>query len=804
MLRHYLKIWSRSLKKQPVVSIINLLGLVLCLWGIFFIASYIVYETRYDTTHPNAERIYRVIENLDSGDHVERSSSAPIPVGSVLAQENPALIEDCVRIFDWQQGNQTFKMPNNDLFAEQGIYWVDSTIFHFWDIDLLQGDPDVVLARPGTIVLSEELATKWFGNKSPIGEVVKLQGFQEVAMEVTGVFRQTNPSHFTPSAMASFSSVGQLAPWAEQNWVWNPAWTYVKLAPRVSPDQLRAVFPEFVQGHFVEAVKHIAELDLQPITDIHLKSDREFEMGENSKMIYISVFFLCAVFLFIVGSVNFVNLSSAMFLVRTREMAVRKVLGANQIILARQIGLESALSVALAILLSLVVLGLTIEPALQFLGLQFSWTWFANPFFGFSFLGIAVLITLAAATYPAIVFSRTNVQQIFKGQSAKGKKGGFFRNGLVVVQFGVSLILMVFSIASYQQVDFMHNMPKGFDAENVVVMDVSSTQVLAQPNQFCETLRNLDYVEEAAIMNEYMGVNNNNHEFRFGEMAQGEWKYLPALMVNEPFIDLFHIDLIAGRNYDPLMPREDSLSIIINRSMARVLGFQDPQDALGAKLQSLNGMEEVVGVVEDFHYKSLHHSIGPMVLDIADKRSGQFNYFTRHVAARLSEISPAALAQLETVWGDYVSNKPFDYRVLSDIHNQSYSKDDLIGSVLLIFTIITWLVALFGLLALSLFNSRLRMKEIAIRRILGAEVLDLLWVATKTPVLLILVSLFWAVPASYWIVRVWSSGFAYHVGYPTLWLVVVALLLLTLAVLISVAGAAKVLRIPPAKVVKEE
>jgi len=804
MLRHYLKIWSRSLKKQPVVSTINLLGLILCLWGIFFIASYSVYELRYDTTHANSERIYRITEDLDSGSHIERSSSVPIPLGSVLAQENATLIEDCVRIFDWQQGNQSFKLANNDLFAEDGIYWVDSTIFHFWDIDLLQGDPDAVLSRPGTIVLSEELAEKWFGNKSPIGETVKLQGFQELDLDVTGVFRQSNPSHFKPRAMVSFSSVNQLAPWAENNWVWNPAWTYVKLAPGISPDQLKVEFPEFIKGHFSVAIKDIASLDLQPITDIHLKSDREFEMSENSKVIYISVFFLCAVFLFIVGSVNFVNLFSAMLLVRAKEMAVRKVLGANKVILARQIGFEAGLSVILAILMAFVVLGLTIKPAMQILGLPFTWSWFVKPIFALCFVGIAILITLAATTYPALVFSHAHVQQLFKGESAKGNKGGFFRNSLVVLQFGVSLILMVFSIASYQQVDFMLNKPKGFDADNVVVMDVSSTQILTQPDQFCETLRNLDYVEDAAIMNEYIGVNNNNHEFRFGEMPQGEWKYLPALMINESFIDLFDIELLAGRNYDPNMPREDSLSIIVNRSMARVLGFEDPGSALGTKLQSLNGMEEVVGVVEDFHYKSLYHSIGPMVLDIADKPSGQYNYFTRHVAARLNEVTPSSLGQLEDVWGQYVSNKPFDYRVLSDIHEQAYTRDNLIGTVLLTFTVITWLVALFGLLALSLFNSRLRMKEFAIRRVLGAEIFDLFLAATRTPVLLILGSLIWAIPCSYWIVNMWFSGFAYHVSYPLIWMIMVAIMLLTIAILTSAAGAARVLRVPPAKVVKEQ
>jgi putative ABC transport system permease protein len=725
-------------------------------------------------------------------------------VGSALFQENAALIDDCVRIFDWQQGKQTFKLPNNDLFSEQGVYWVDSTIFHFWDINLLHGDPDAVLARPGTIVLSEELAEKWFRGKSPVGESVKLQGFQELNLEVTGVFRQSNPSHFRPRAMVSFSSVDQLAPWAKNNWVWNPAWTYVKLAPGVKPDQLIKEFPEFIQGHFSAAVKHIASLDLQPITEIHLRSDREFEMSENSKVIYISVFFLCAIFLFVVGSVNFINLTSAMFLVRAREMAVRKVLGANKETLARQIGFEAGLSVTLAILIALLALGLTIKPALVFLGLPFSWSWFTNPIFGFSFLGIAILITLAAAAYPALVYSRTNVQQIFKGKSARGRKGGAFRKGLVVLQFGVSLILLVFSIASYQQVDFMLNQPKGFDAENVVVVDVTSTQILSEPDQFCETLRNLDYVEEVATMNEYIGVNNNNHEFRFGEMPQGEWKYLPALMINEAFIELFEIELLAGRNYDPNMPREDSLSIIINRSMARVLGFEQPEGALGEKLQSLNGMEEVVGVVEDFHYKSMYHSIGPMVLDIADKPSGQYNYFTRHVAIRLSEISPTSLEQLEKVWADYVSNKPFEYRFLSSIHAQSYDRDNMIGTVLLVFTIITWMVAFFGLLALSLFNSRLRMKEIAIRRILGAEILDLLWVTIKTPVILVLISLLWAVPASFLIVNAWFSGFAYHVSYPLLWLICVAIILLTMAILTSAAGSTKVLRVPPANVVKEQ
>lgn len=804
MWTHYFKIWHRSLKKQPVVSAINLIGLVICLWGIFFISAYVLYELRYDTTHPNSHRIYRIVEDLDSGSHIERSSSAPIPLGRSLALENEALIEDYVRIFDFQQGAQTVKMEDNELFTEPGIYWVDSTIFDFWDIDLVMGSAEEALAKPGSITLSESLAKKWFGNENPLGKVVQLQRFTNIDLEVTGVFSQSNPSHFKPNAMISFSNVAQFAPTINQNWVWNPVWTYVKLASGIQPEQLIAQFPEFVQGHFHPAVKDVATLDLQPIGDIHLHSDREFEMGENSKMIFVSIFLLCGLFLFIVGSVNFVNLTSAMFLVRSREMAVRKVLGANQKILATQIAVESTLSVCFAILLAFLVLGYTLQPALQYLGLNFEWAWFQNPVYGITFAAIGLLIAIASSAYPAIVFSKSDVQKIFKQGTLKEKGGGFFRNGLIVLQFGVSLLLMVFSVSSYQQVDFMQNKSKGYSAENVVTLDVSSTAIQGNPDGFCQALTNLDYVKNAALMNEYIGVNNNNHEFRFGDMAQGEWKYLPALMINEPFLDLFEIELLAGRDYDLGMPREDSLSVIINRSMAKVLGFQNPEEALGIELQSLAGMERVIGVVEDFHYKSLHHDIGPMVLEIASRSTGHFNFFTKYVAVNMNEISPEAIAEVEELWKQNVANKPFDYRVLSDIHASTYARDELIGTVLLVFTIITWLVAIFGLLALSLFNSRLQMKEIAIRRILGAEVIDVLLASTKKPILLILFSLLWAGPVSFLIVKLWISNFAYHISYPVSWLIFISLILVLMAVITSFLGASKVLRIPPARVVKEQ
>ncbi len=803
MFKNYLATALGNLKRHKFTTVVNLLGLAICLGTFVLIALFVRYELSYDKHHPDADRIYRITETIDAGSYVENSSSAPFPVLPNLMLDYPEMIESGVRLFDMQLPVKSFKLEDERLFNETGIFFADSNFFQFFNMPLLRGDANTALDRPKTIAISEELAEKYFGNTDPVGKFLFLGGFDQMNLEITGVYKAGGPTHIQPRAIISFSTYMGMNQNAMQNWVWNPCWSYIKLAPNVSPESLSARFPEFVQAHYIDRVKDMVSHQLQPISSIHLHSQLEFEMGPNSSMRYIFIMISAAVFLLLVGSINYINLSTIGYFARTRELGVRKVLGAFPKQIRLQILLESVVLTLLACLMGLAILLLFLKPFSNSIQVSFNLTDFLHWPSLVTLILFLILIGMLAGAYPALKFSNISVLSVLRSNATGEGSNNWVRNGLVVLQFSLSIILIIFSLSARRQLNYMYEKDKGFNDENVLLFKITGTQIPGTLKSFRSEMMKHPSVEGVTVMNEILGVNNNNHEYNYEGLPAGQWHYFPALMVDEEFTDVFDMELLAGRTYDATKQKEDSLSVVVNEAMVKFLGYTDPQEALNKRMNSLSGSEKIVGVVRDFHFKSLHNPIVPMVMDIETRR-GNFFYFAKLAAVKVSSLNQEVLDHMEGVWQKAAGHHPFDYRLLSNEIKQLYKTENRMTVLLDFFTLISVVVALMGLFALSRFMAYFKTKEIAIRKVFGAETPQLLLFASKEQFWLVIISLLIALPVAYLAVDYWLQSFSYRIDQNAFIYIMAAFAALVLSMLTVMLVSLKAIRTNTSKVLQYE
>lgn len=803
MILHYFKATLRAAKKQKLVSALNIAGLSISIAACLAIALYVIQELSYDTSHRDAERIYRLVEIIDGDGHIERSSSNPFPVLPALVADHGDLMDGWTRFFDFQISVKSLKLEDGRLFSERNFYYTDSTVFELLDIPLLRGDSNA-LSDPFSIVLSENLAQKYFGDEDPIGKVVFLAGQDQLKCTVTGILGQGGISHIQPEALISIETCRTIAPFVYNNWVWNPCWTYIRLKKGVSPKHFEDLLPAFVEKNYPEFNKHMVVHHLQPITDIHLHSNLEFEMGQNSSMNYIYIFISSGIILLLIACINFVNLTSASLLSRAKEAGMRKVAGATQTQLITQVLFECFLYTLLSFAMGLCMLWL-LQPWLKnAFGVQLPLRHIFEPKYLLTLIATLIVVAFLSGIYPAISFAQMHVTNLFKGGNAHLKKGKWIRRVLVIGQFSVAVLLIVFTIVAQKQLHFMQQREKGFNAENILIFNIQTTPLQAQQAAFKRVLKSNSGVINATVMNDKLGISNNNHEYKHEGMDEGEWKYFPSLLVDEDFTETFEIPIVAGRSFDNSLPREDSTSVIINRAMAKWLGYESPQGAIGKPLRTISGNEKIIGVTDDFHYKSLHHPVGPFVLDIADRPSNQYVFFSANVAVKVVAQSDEILAHLEETWKQFVSNKPFEYSLLSEEIEAQYESESQMSALLKIFSALAMIVACMGLFALSWFVARSKTKEIAIRKVHGADLLSLLSVAMREQLILVMASFLLSFPIAFILLTGWLESFAFRVNPGILPYLFAGTISLTIAVLTMAYHAMLTAHKNPATVLKFE
>ena len=764
MLRNYLKIAFRNLANNKVYSAINIGGLAMGMAATLLIFQYVAFERSYDRFHQKADRIFRVkAERYEKGVLSTEWAGGPFAVGNHLKAAFQE-VEDYTRVY---VRNKLLLEANDRKYkVEQGAF-VTPSFFSVFSYSLLSGNSKTALTDPNTGVVSVSLAKRLFGAKNPLGQVITIE--REFPVRITGVYQDfPKNSHLAADYLMSFSTFQRLAnPKNDPDrnfdnaWNWDGCLTYLLLRPDADPDKLAAKFPAFLIANKVLDPKTNdgLALRLQSLPDIHLYSHYMMEATPNGDGNSVYVLLCVAFFIIAIAWINYVNLATARAIGRAKEVGVRKAVGSYRSQLIGQFMVESALlnflAVVLALLGILVSLPLFNQFTAQQLTLAFVWS-------GRFWLGLGTMYvvgTLLSGAYPAFVLSNFNPIAVLKNSVSALGEGVFLRKSLVVVQFSASVFLLVGTITVFRQLQFMRSQNLGIDIAQTLVLDkpMNDSTRLAQTKAFKAYLLQQSAIKRIAVAGSIPGekVDFNAGGIRLVGAPEATGKQYRVIGIDYDFIDAFGMKLLAGRNFTEKLGEKDG--VVFNRTGIRQLGFTDPEQALGQKIDFWGDKLTIVGVVDDFHQQSLREAYEPLILRLDPGVNGQ-------LLIKLANGNPGpAIAAVQKAWLQFFPTDPFAYSFLDERYNKQYRADERFGQVFGFFTLIAILVACMGLLGLATFTAQQRTKEIGVRKVLGASVGSLVALLSKDFLKLVLVAIVVASPLAWYAMHRWLQDFAYRI-----------------------------------------
>ena len=768
MFKNYVKLAFRNLKKYKGYSLINLAGLAIGIACCILILLYVQDEFSYDRYAEEYDQIYRLVLDITTPDGEDISMArTPPPWAPALAQDYPE-VENYVRfktpLVSWLVSNE----EGDKKFHEKGFYFADETVFDFFDLRLLQGDPQTALQEPLTLVLTETTARRYFGGEDPIGKILRLDNAYD--LEITGVMQDVpRNSHFDFDILASIHTLSSLPIYGDTNYLtWRSAmfpdlYSYLKLREGDSIADLEGKMPEFLK-HYLGEILNRANVSIRPhfqaLSSIHLYSNLESEIRANSDVSYIYIFSAIALFVLVIACINFMNLSTARSANRAQEVGMRKVVGAERKQLIAQFIGESVVLAFLALLLALGVV-LTVLPFFNAvsgknLGMGMT-TWS----FALGILGLTILVGILAGSYPAVFLSSFQPVAVFRGALKAGRSNARLRKFLVVFQFTLSLIFIIGTAVVYNQLRYIQNKSLGFAKEQVVVLpmgdplarDIYMTfkdRVLQEPDV-------LSLSGASSVPGGLIGVNL----FLPEGASQGNEITLDTFMGDHDFIDALGIELVAGRAFSREFSTDTMQAFILNETAVRRLGWEG--QAINKRM-SLGNFKQgrVIGVVKDFHAKSLHQRIEPLVIHIAPDPDA-FHWLAVRIATQNID---RALASIQAAWEEVYPHDPFSYSFLDEDFGRLYQSDRQRGQIFLMFSILAVAIACLGLLGLASFITEQKTKEIGIRKVLGASILGIIRLLSKEFVKLVLLANLIAWPLAYLLMNKWLQNFAYRENIP--------------------------------------
>ncbi len=765
MLKNYLKIAFRNLLNNKGYTAINVFGLGLGLATCLLIVLYVSDELSFDKHHRSADRLFRVAMEARN----EKWAGTPGPLAAGLQSDFPE-VKSVARVLKFS-GMDRMLLENRNggqitRFYENNGYYADSTLFDVLTYDFKYGNAREALSRPNTLILSEQVAEKLFGSVDPVGKVIRVGlTFGDFDYTVTGVYRNNKKSHIDARFFLSMQN-GDMGGWvaSQNNWAINNIFhTYVKLREGTDPAAFESKLTPFLNRHGAADLKALGiskELFIQPVTDIYLKSNIGNEIAPNGSMTYLYIFGSIAVFLLLIACINFMNLSTARSEKRAKEVGVRKVLGAVRNALVYQFLGESMMLAALALAIAVLVVQLLLPYFNDLTGKNLDM--FVHPAFLYWMTGITLFTGLVAGLYPAFYLSSFRPVSVLKGRLANIASAALLRKGLVVFQFTVSIILILGAIVIGQQLSFLQNQNLGFDKEQKLVVPFRNEKATANFNAFREEVLRIPGVETATSGSVYPGIENIEDLLFYAEnKTVHDAVDIHFATVGDDYVETLGLKMAAGRSFTKAFSG-DSSSIILNETAVRELGY-DVGSVIGKnvffELAGQRRSLQVVGVVKDFNFRSLHEGIKPYALttSITDK----YQYFIANVKTK--DYAGVA-ASLGAVWKKLNPDIPFTYSFLDQDFQKNYEKERRTGSIVLYFTCIAVIIACLGLFGLAAFSAERRTKEIGVRKVLGASVGSIVSMLSGEFLSLVCVALVIATPVAWWGMREWLQGFAYQVG----------------------------------------
>ncbi|MCC6281625.1 MAG: ABC transporter permease [Saprospiraceae bacterium] len=757
MFQNHLRLALRNLWHQKSQTAILVFGLALGLATCFYILLWVKSELSYDQFHQEHERIYRVTEKIWTDGSGEYCASAPVALGPTLLNELPHLLENQTRIMQLRATTYLLENGADRRFSESKLYFADPGVFNMFSFELKKGDPSAALLTPNCVVLTESAVRKYFGDSDPIGKTLRFES--NLDLTVTGVAADVpSDSHCHFDVLVSFSTLDNILTNAEKNgFYWNPAWTYVLLRENVQIAQFEAALPGIIKKYFPIAIRDVATLPVQRLSDIHLQSTELVgELEPNGSVAYVQVFAVVAIFVLLIAVINFINLSTAQSIRRMKEIGLRKTLGAGRSALVAQMLGEAVLT---SLLSGIVAAGI-MQASLPYLNNLTNKTFTFNTLWqhGGWFLGGALATGLLAGLYPAFYLSSFRPALAVKGVFEKPALRSRTQQALVVVQFAISVALILATIVANRQFQYLREARLGYDRAGVLILPVSRC-ALSRIDRFDDFRRQLlqnQYIKNVTALEEPLGVRSNTGTYQT-ENSDTERQF-SRLYVRDGFLETFGIELLAGRSFSENR-LSDSLSVIINEAMVRHLGWGSPENALQKRLNNFR----VVGVTKDYHFASLHTSIEPLILHVPfnDRQNG---FFMQYMAVKVAQQDfGAAIRFLQATWEKQVPDRAFEYTFLDDDHAKLYASEARLGQVALIFNLLSVLIACMGLVGLATYLLGQRTKEIGIRKVLGASVSGITGLLARDFLILVVLAIVIASPVSYFFMGKWLSDFAYHI-----------------------------------------
>lgn len=770
MLKNYLKIAWRNLLKSKGFSFINLTGLSIGISACILIAVYIVHETSYDKFVPNAPNIYRLVAQFDLGPQTEKDIHFSANMARTI-ESDFGEIEQAGRIManDLFYGAGTNEIQIDDepmQHHEDGFAYADQAILDIFSIPMVFGDAKTALAEPKTIVISQSVSRKYFKDENPVGRVIYLNGNRDDPRKISGVMRDfpTN-SHLDYNYFLTMKGV-EFGEGEQDRWIQSNYQTYVSLRPDTDVSRFDQTFGKTVIKKYIkpalaaagyamaEDIEDKATIYFQPMTDIQLYSaDIGHESGFRNDIKIVWIFGTVALFILMLATINFVNLSTARSANRAKEVGLRKVVGSGRSNLIVQFLTESLLLTLFAFVLG-VVLAQTFLPVFQKMtGIELAMPWDNQLFVPALFLSV-LLVGCLAGFYPALYLSGFSPINVLKGKLRMGGKSGGFRSGLVVFQFTISIILIIGTLIINEQMSFILNSKVGFEKDQVI--QLYGTNMLGEKDViFKEELARLQEVESVSI-SDYLPLENtkrNGNQFtnegrdKIDQSISGQvWQ------VDEDYLKTLGIELVAGRNFDPTMA-SDRNATIVNEQMVAELGLTDP---IGKKVSRSGQINEIIGVVKNFRYDNMKQRVEPLAMFF-----GKSNTITS-VKVNTADM-PALLQTLESKWNEFAPNLAFRYAFMDDSFAQMYDNVYRIKIIFTSFAVLAILVACLGLFALSAYMVEQRNKEMSIRKVLGASIPGIFKMQTQNFLFLVLISLVLAIPIAYYMMENWLKDYEYKI-----------------------------------------
>ena len=790
MIKNYLKIAYRNLVKYKFISFINIFGLTVGLACCMLILTYIINELSYDKHHPNADRVYRVTRTFLNPETraVSLTLSTISPPFAPLLKNDFGEIEDLTRTLS---NGTTPMIYKEKMFTESNVMFADDHFFNFFKADVVKGDPKKSLADPFSVMMTEEMARKYFGSEDPMNKMIRINMGNYFDFKVSGVYKAfPSNMHFHPEIMISFATLNDSLIYGVQNlrtnWGNNSFFTYIRLPNHYDPKKLEARFPAFVDKHMPSGPKYKPSqgttLGLQKLTDIHLRSHTDYEAEENGDIKRVYIFSAIALFILLIGCINYMNLSTSRSTLRAKEIGIRKVAGAERKEIVLQFLSESILVSYVSFVMAIVLTWLALPWLNKISGQQLTIDILLKWQIIVPLLLIPFVVGIISGIYPALFMSSFQPIKVLKGFLKTG--GGIsFRKALVTLQFAISIILIIATGVVFWQMRYMQNKILGFDKEQIVTLPYTTLL-----NDKYDAFRN-ELLSNASIKNvgrssriptgrllDAMGARMESADTL--APVNADIKYVAA---DQDFISTYGVKVVAGRNFSRDYSLDTS-AFLINEAAAKILGFKNYEDAIGKNFGYGNRRGKLIGVFNDFHFESLHQKITPLVIFVPRGPGAYGNISIKITGSNTSGV----LDRIESTWKNFLPESPYQYTFLDENFARLYEAEQRQKTLLIIFASLAIFIACLGLFGLSAFAILQRLKEIGIRKVLGADMSTIVALLSKDFLKLVAFAAIPAFVVSWYFMNKWLEDFAYRISMPW-WMFLTAGILAAVIALITIS-----------------